>query len=173
MTNKYVLVFCFIIGNIGIAMGQSITLSTLLNLQNNKSSSYIDSYLKGIQGWVSNDSTFGKNLHYKWFKAAIGEQFEPYTKDQIHYTKVGSFDPALTYITLTKANFDNIKSSIQSSMVLDEMLLNHSKAKMYKYSNANVIIEMMEPLEALNYGVIRYAFFIYTKKDYINGFKIR
>lgn len=170
---KFFVIICFFVSNVKGIMAQSIELNDLLNLQSSKSSSYIANFLNSTGEWINNDSTFEVHQHYKWYKTSAGEQFEPHTKDQIHYIKVGSFDPAIEYITLAESNFDSVKSAIHSSMSLDEMLMDNSQAKMYKYSNADVVIEVMEPLVVLNYGVIRYAFFIYTKKDYNNGFKIR
>lgn len=154
-------------------MAQLLTLNNLLNLQNSKSSISVANFLNGTGEWISNDSTFGVHQDYTWYKALPGEQFEPHTKDQIRFTKLGSFDPAITYITLTKANFDNVKASIQSTMTLDGTLIHDPKVKMYKYSNANATIEMIEPFQPQKDGLFMYVFIVYDKQDYNKGFRIK
>lgn len=58
-----------------------------------------------------------------------------------------SFKPAIIYVTLTQPNFISIKSSVQSTVTLDATLIDDPKVKVYKYSNANNVIEMVEPFQ--------------------------
>ena len=156
-------------------MAQSIGLNNLLEFQQNQSPSFIANYLTTAGVWISDYSDFQNTKgDYKWFKASAGEQFETHTKDQLAYNSpLPSYKSAITYVTLTKSNFDAIKASMQSAMTLDGTLINDPKVKMYKYSNANAVIEVIEPLQAQKDNLFMYVFIVYDKQDYIKGFRIK
>jgi hypothetical protein len=175
MYRKCSLILLLVGINIKVMMAQSIGLSNLLDFQQRQNPGYIANFLTSAGGWITDYSDFqNAKADYKWFKANAGEEFEPHTKDQLAYTSpLQSYKSAITYVTLTKSNFDNIKASMQSTLTLDGMLINDPKVKMYKYSNSTVVMEVIEPLQAQRDNLFMYVFIVYDKKDYINGFRIK
>jgi hypothetical protein len=135
----------------------------------------ISNYLTSIGGWTTNAVNFQNNkLDYKWFKAAADEEFQPHTKDQLSYNSpLPSYKSAIVYVTVTKPNFDRIIAQIQSTMTRDATLIDDERVKFYQYSNANFVVEVVEPFQPQKDNIFRYAFFVYDKVDYTNGFKIR
>lgn len=173
MYQRYLLIICFCTMNME-SMSQTIGLSDLLSFQQGQSPSTIAAFLSNVGGWVSNDSGFQEvQRDYEWYKAGENETFEPHEKDRFKYRKVGSFKPAIIYVTLTQSNFTNIKSSVQSSMTLDATLIDDPRVKVYKYSNANNVIEMIEPFQPQKENMYMYVFIVYDKQDYNNGFRIK
>ncbi|HTH54588.1 MAG TPA: hypothetical protein VL728_00995 [Cyclobacteriaceae bacterium] len=155
-------------------MAQSISLDNLLAFQNKQSPSYIATSLTALGGWVTDDEKFeNTEKDYVWYKAAVDEQFEPHTKDQIKYWKVADHKAAIAYVTLTKDNFDAVKTLIQSSMSLDKTLVDDPRVKVLKYSGANTVIEMIEPFQPQKDNLFMYVFIAYDKDEYDKGFKIR
>ena len=174
MYHRFLLIFCFLIANVKLTMAQTITLTDLLSFQQGQSPAPIASYLNNAGGWISNDSVFTNvTKDYDWYKASLEEEFEPHERDRLKYRKVGSYKPVITYITLTQSNFTALKSSIQSAMTLDATLIDDPRVKMYKYSNANNVIEMIEPLQPQKGALFLYAFMVYDKSDYDSGFRIK
>lgn len=160
--------------NMKLTMAQTIGLSDLLSFQQGQSANAIATFLNNAGGWVSNDTVFQEvQRDYEWYKAGENETFEPHEKDQVKYRKVGSFKPAIIYVTLTQSNFASIKSSVQSTMTLDATLIDDPKVKVYKYSNANNVIEMIEPFQPQKDNLYMYVFIVYDKQDYNNGFRIK
>lgn len=176
MNTKYLIlgIIFFLKGTISMSQS-SIGLSNLLAFQQQQSPSYIANFLNTSGGWVTDHTNFQDTRgNYKWFKANPGEEFESHTKDEVSYkTPLASYKSAIAYRTVTKSNFDAIKASITSSMTLDATLINDPKVKMYKYSNANNVIEVLEPLQPQKDNLFNYVFVVYNKQDYNNGFRIK
>lgn len=156
-------------------MAQSIELFNLLDFQQRQNPRYVADFLTGLGGWISDYSDF-QNVKgdYKWFKASVGEQFEPHTKDQLSYkSPLPSHKSVIIYVTLAKSNFDAIRTSVESSMTLDETLIDDPRVKMNKYSSANAVVETIEPFQSQKDNLFMYVFIIYDKQDYIDGLRIK
>lgn len=175
MNRIYLLIICLTMINAKLTMAQSIGLNDLLNFQQQQSPSYIANFLTQAGGWITDHENFqNTKSDYKWFKASAGEQFEPHTKDQISYNSpVPTYKSVIIYVTLTKSNFDAIKATMQSSMTMDATLIDDPKVKMYRYSNANNVIEMIEPFQPQKDSLFMYVFIVYDKQDYDKGFRIK
>ncbi len=168
-----ILAILFVVSKI-TAMAQSISLDVLIEYQNNQSPIFISNSLSTSGEWITDAENFeNKKVDYFWYKAIDGEEFEPHTKDQISLKTGGGFKRIVTYITLTKSNFDAIKSEIQSTMVLSRMIIDDPKAKMYLFSNDSINIELIEPFELLKYDLIRYVVLVYNKQDYEKGYRLK
>jgi hypothetical protein len=164
----------FVVVTVKTMLAQSIELSTLLEFQEKQDPSFIANYLSSTGAWISDHTVFqDTKAEYKWFKAAAEETFEPHTRDKLSYIYRSGYRSAIAYVTLTKGNFDQIIAQIQSTMALDATLIDDERVKLYKYSNADFVVEVIEPFQPQKDNIFRYAFLVYDKDDYVNGFKIR
>lgn len=58
-------------------------------------------------------------------------------------------------------------------MALDATLIADPKVKVYRYSNANNLIKMIEPFQPQKDNLYMYVFIVYDKADYHYGFRIK
>ncbi|HTH54587.1 MAG TPA: hypothetical protein VL728_00990 [Cyclobacteriaceae bacterium] len=155
-------------------MAQKPSLNDLLEFQLQGDPLYMSNRLNSLGGWFARDVTGYKNkqTNYSWVNAVEGEDFDAYSRDEMSYRSFPKFKSVVIYVTVLRATFDNIMSSVKSSFILDATLIDDPKVKQYKYSNVDTVLEIIEPFQPQKNDNFLYVFIVYNKQDYNNGCKI-